>query len=114
MRFYKYKLLMLICIIFCGCASANAKTYKDTKIEKEDGINSGEAAVIARVYVENDSYYKEYYLLSRPKVKDSVLRKNCWAVEFKPNIKGVFNVFYPLQISIDKSNGEIKGAGTTK
>ena len=105
--------LMMICI-FCGCSSVDSSIYKDMKIEKEDGINAEEAIALATAYVEQDDYYQKYYSLSNANVKNSVLRENCWAVEFKPNIKGLFKAFYSLQVSVDRDTGEIKGAGTTK
>ena len=109
----KYVALILLCII-CGCSSLDASSRKDIKIDKRDGINAEEAISIATSYVNGDGYYQKYYSFSRPTVKDSVLRKNCWAVEFRPNIKGIFKAFYPLQVSVDKDTGEIRGSGATK
>jgi hypothetical protein len=108
----KYGALILVCFL-CGC-SVNASVRNSINIERKDGINAEEAALIAISYVEKDDYYQKYYSLSQPKVKDSVLRKNCWAVEINPNLKGTFKAFYPLQISVDKDTGEIKGVGPTK
>lgn len=113
LNMHKFTLLMLFCIIF-GCTFSNAPINKDMKVEKGDGINSEEAIAIASMYVEKDDYYHEYYSVSRPKVKDSVLRENCWAVEFNPNVKGVLKAFYHLQVSVDKKTGGIRGAGVTK
>lgn len=84
------------------------------KVEKSDGIDQVEAISIATSYVQEDEYYRKYYSISNPKVKNSILRKNCWAVEFNPNIKGIFKAFYTLQVSVDKYTGEIRGAGATK
>ena len=105
--------LILICII-CGCSYVNADMRRDIKISKEDGISAQEATSIATYYVEKDDYYQKYYSTSQPRVKDSVLRENCWAVEFSPNIKGILKGLYSLQISVDKDTGEIRGAGATK
>ena len=113
LKIFKYAALMLVCIL-CGCSSVNASIQKDMKIEKEDGVNAEEAIFIATSYVKKDDYYQKYYALSAPKIKDSVLRENCWAIEFRPNKRGAFKAFYSLQISVDKDTGEIKGVGTTK
>jgi hypothetical protein len=113
LKMRKYVALILICIIY-GCSSVGDSILRDVIIEKKDGVNAEEAIFIATSYVEKDDYYRKYYSLSRPNVKDSVLRENCWAIEFRPNVKGILKAFYTLQVSIDKNTGEIRGAGTKK
>lgn len=110
---WKYIGVILICV-FYGCASVNATISDNLNIDRRDGINIKEAILIATSYVKEDEYYKKFYLVSKPTAKNSVLRENCWAVEFHPNLKGIFKVYYPLQISVDKNTGEIKGSGVTK
>jgi hypothetical protein len=113
LRMRKYATLILICIIY-GCSSLGDSIRRDVKIEKKDGVNAEEAIFIATSYVEKDDYYQKYYSISRPSVKNSVLKENCWAIEFRPNIKGILKAFYSLQVSVDKDTGEIRGAGATK
>ena len=106
--------LLILVFISYGCSSVNTSASKTINVDKVDGINVEEAIFIASFYIKNDDYYQKYYSLLRPKVKDNVLRKDCWAVEFNPKITGILKALYPLQISVDKNTGEIRGGGATK
>lgn len=83
------------------------------KIDLSDGVNKEEAIILAKNYLIQKGLEKNV-IISKPKVRESRLFKECWAVYFPPSPKMRAGGPFDFVVDVNKNTGEIKLAGWNK
>ncbi len=109
-------LFVFWCVLLLGMEGTMAKSPDDYRaklqqVNLSDGASKEEAIVIAQNYLLRNAY-KDGYKISRPRVNDSTIVKDCWAVVFPTtwSVKLGQGLKW-LEVDVDKTTGEIKSVG---
>jgi len=94
-------------------AERPVKENSQEKIDLSDGVNKEEAIILAKNYLMQKGLEKNVVML-KPKVKESRLVKECWAVYFPPSPKMKERMPFNFVVDVDKNTGEIKLTGWDK
>ncbi|MEW6008873.1 MAG: hypothetical protein AB1629_04485 [Candidatus Omnitrophota bacterium] len=83
------------------------------KVDLSDGVNKEEVIILAKNYLIHKGLEKNVIIL-KPKVRESRLFKECWAVYFQPSPNIRARIPFDFVVDVDKRTGEIKLAGWDK